>query len=174
MCPACVLRPPCSIWPNATQWDVCTSHWMELTGNPLEGTHVIGINSLPFDLSFLGRTFDAAPILLTTKQKWNTKDSVSVVYCCVTNHPRLSGLKQYHLFAHNSIWRAKLGCSSTGLSLRLCTIGNWLRVGWSWMASTVTCLEPHWRCLEKLGWLGLSPSGFILHLVSFSIWFPFL
>lgn len=52
-------------------------------GNALEETHVIGINSLPFDLSSLGHTFEAAAILLTTKQKGNPKDSVSVVYCCV-------------------------------------------------------------------------------------------
>lgn len=168
MCPDHLLRWPCSMWPNAAQWDVCTSHWTELRGNPLQGTHLTGIIILPFDLPSLGHVFDAAGILLTMKQKWNTKYRVSGVYFCVTNHPKHSDLKQCHLFAHNStIWRAKLGSSSAGLSLGLCMLGNWLKVGWSRMAS-ITCLEPRWRRLERLGWLGLSPSGFILHPVSFS------
>lgn len=120
---------------------------------------------LPFDLSSLERSFDATGILLTMKQKWNTKDSVSVVYFCVTNHPKHSGLEQYHLFAHSStIYRTKLG-SSAGLSLGLCMLGNWLNVGWSWMAS-----------MEMSGKAGLAGPFSIWSLSSLGlfIWFPIL
>lgn len=109
--------------------------------------------------------------------------SVPVIYCCETNHPKLSGLKQPSLIAYDLGFGNWAGFSWDGFSL-LCEVltglglgkrkgqlAGWLGPGWDqitssrvWQLAEAVCQVPQFASLWPLPWVS---SGFLMWQLSF-------